>query len=109
VTTFLPAPSPDALRLPMRFAELRRTAFGAVVRRRRLDRGLSRDAVATLVGVSPAQLAGIEDREAMPPLDVVFALGDVLSTDAAELLHDTRFETECRVAADFAFRNSRST
>lgn len=90
--------------LPLRFAELRRAAFGPVVRRRRMARGLTPDTVAGMLGISVARLTAIEEKQLMPDLDAVFALADVLGTDAAELLHDTRVETECLVAAQLALR-----
>jgi len=95
------APAELTRRLPMRYAEFRRAAFGPTLRRHRTTWGLSRQTLATLVGLTPADIAAIEDDELMPTLDTVFALADGLGTDAAELLHDTRTETERMIVEDW--------
>jgi len=95
------APAALTRRLPMRYAEFRRAAFGPTLRRHRTTWGLSRQTLAALVGLTPADIAAIEDDELMPTLDTVFALADGLGTDAAELLHDTRTETERMIVEDW--------
>jgi DNA-binding XRE family transcriptional regulator len=95
--------------LPMRFGVFRRAAFGRTLGRHRTMCGLSRETLAAVVGLTPADIAAIEDQELMPQLDTVFALADSLGTDAAELLHDTRTETERMVVEDWLFRHGACT
>jgi transcriptional regulator with XRE-family HTH domain len=93
--------SAPLVRLPMRYAEHRRAAFGVTVRRYRLAVGLTVDVLADLVGLDVGYLSAVEDDQLMPNVDVLFALGDALGTDAAELLHGTRVEAERLVAEEW--------
>jgi transcriptional regulator with XRE-family HTH domain len=82
------------IRPPLRFAHYRLVAFPIVLRREREARGLRRAALADAAGLTVADLIDLENGAAQPALDVVFALADVLGTDAADLLHETRREAE---------------
>lgn len=91
----LPVPQPLALE------ERRRVAFPLVVQNRRRCRGLSRSEIARSAGLSGQTVIDIEEGTEFPTLDVLFALADVLGTDAAELLHETRV-----VANDMVFHGT---
>lgn len=75
---------------PLALDHRRRAAFPLVVQNRRRCRGLSRSAIARSAGLSRQAVIDIEEGTELPTLDVLFALADVLGTDAAELLHETR-------------------
>lgn len=68
----------------------RRAAFCTVVQDRRRARGLSLLTVANLIGLPQQTVTDIEAGTDLPSLDLLFALADVLGTDPAELLHETR-------------------
>ena len=76
--------------LPLRFGVFRRAAFGAAVLERRRSCALTQESLAVLAGLSPTEVAEIEEQQLIPSLDAVWALADALWVDAADLLHNTR-------------------
>lgn len=95
-----------AQRVPRQFRQLRHCAFGATVRRLRLDRHLTRAELGGLIGSTAAYVEAVEDHGLMPCLDTVFVLADALDTGASELLHDVELEAETRLLDRLAARLS---
>lgn len=61
--------------------------FGTVVRRLRLDRGLSQEELAALMNMcSHAHLSRLESGRKQPSLDMVFRLADALGMKAWEII-----------------------
>lgn len=83
-----------AIRPPLPLDHRRRAALPLVLQNRRRGRGLSRSAIAEITGLTPQSVTAIETGTQLPTLEVLFALADVLGTDAAELLHETRVLAE---------------
>lgn len=98
----VPSPEP-AIPQPLALDHRRRAAFPRVLQNRRRCHGYSRSAIAQSAGLSEQAVIEIEDGTKLPNLDVLFALADVLGTDAAELLHETRV-----VADDMIFHRTRA-
>jgi transcriptional regulator with XRE-family HTH domain len=92
------------IRPPLRFDHFRLAAFPIVLRRQREGCGLSRAALASVAGLAPEDVADLESGVAVPALDVLFVLADVLGADAADLLHDTRRQAEELVLASWDSR-----
>ena len=93
-----------AIRPPLHFDHYRLAAFPIVLRREREARGISRAAFAAAVGISTADLVDLETGTAVPALDVLFVLADVLGADAADLLHETRRAAEDLVVDSWGSR-----
>jgi transcriptional regulator with XRE-family HTH domain len=91
--------------LPMRrFQQARRSAFGPMVRRRRLDRCLSRTELGGLLGLDGAYVAAVEESHLMPTLDTVFALADALDAAPADLLRDAERAAESALYRELRVR-----
>ena len=60
--------------------------FGAVVRRHRLERGLSQERLAEAAGLSQRYLSVLERGENSPTLNVIVRLAAALDLSPAELL-----------------------
>ena len=60
--------------------------FGAVVRRHRLERGLSQERLAEAAGLSQRYLSVLERGENSPTLNVIVRLAAALDVSPAELL-----------------------
>ncbi len=67
-----------------------RSVLGAQLREIRRSRGLTQEALAAELGVSPRYLAGIERGERNLTLDSVDALAAQLGVESLELLSPTR-------------------
>lgn len=93
-----------AIRPPLHFDHYRLAAFPIVLHRERDARGIGRAAFAAAVGISTADLVDLETGAAVPALDVLFVLADVLGTDAADLLHETRRAAEGLVVESWGSR-----
>ncbi len=93
--------SQPATRPPLVSDHWRRTALPLVLRTRRQGCGLSRTDLAAYTGLTRQAVIDIEAGTELPTLDVLFALADVLDTDAAEVLHETRVVAD-RMMADRA-------
>ena len=93
---------------PLDFDHYRRAAFPLVIRYHREQCGLSPSLVADLTGLTLQAVRDIEDGKDIPTLDTVFALADVLGTDAAELLHETRAVAENLLVDRWSARRNRA-
>jgi transcriptional regulator with XRE-family HTH domain len=93
-----------AIRPPLHFDHYRLLAFPIVLRREREARGLSPAVLAAAAGLGRDDVADLEAGTAVPALDVVFVLADVLGTDAADLLHETRRTAEDLVVDSWCAR-----
>ena len=62
--------------------------FGAAVRRRRLQRGLTLKVAARRAGISTTYLGFIEHGQNVPTLNVVVELAAVLGVEPAELVRE---------------------
>jgi transcriptional regulator with XRE-family HTH domain len=60
--------------------------FGGEVRRRRLDRGLSQEALADRAGLHRTYIGSVERGERNVSLGNAYALADVLAVNVSELL-----------------------
>ena len=90
--------------LPQRYRQARRSAVGSTLRRRRLDRWLSRDELAGLIGVAGSYIAAVEEDQLMPTLDTLFALADALDAAPADLLRDAEDEAQSALLRDLHSR-----
>ena len=61
-------------------------AFGGLVKKLRLDRGLTQPALALSAGVTERYLRDLEQGKASPTLTVVVSLASSLEVDAHELV-----------------------
>ena len=73
--------------------------FGANVRRVRLQRGMTLEALATEVGLAYSYMGGIERGQRNPSLNVVERIATALACDAQSLLSPTAGEGEARTGA----------
>lgn len=64
-------------------------AFGRLVKKLRLDRGLTQPALALSAGVTERYLRDLEQGKASPTLTVVVSLANSLEVDADELVKQT--------------------
>lgn len=102
------APSPRryrptaSTRLPLRVGGYRAEALAALLRNARESRALSRDALASLAGLSTAAINDIEAGRGSPSIEAIWALTDALRMDAADLLHEVRRTAE-RLAVEAYF------
>jgi transcriptional regulator with XRE-family HTH domain len=67
----------------------RRAALGQAVRRRRLKRGLTIEALAAAADMHPTFLSGIERGRHNPSIEKLWALADSLDCTLTELVRDT--------------------
>ena len=79
--------------------ETRLRAFGAAVRRRRSDLGLSQEKLAERAGVHRTYVGGVERGERNISLVNILNLADALDLTAPELME--RYEAELRVIEEF--------
>jgi transcriptional regulator with XRE-family HTH domain len=70
------------------FDRLPAVAFGAVVRERRLDSGLSQEELASAALVERSHMGKIERGEHLPNLLLVLRLADALAINPGELLDE---------------------
>ncbi len=80
--------------VPRQFQEARRSAFGHMLRRRRLDRWLSREEFGGLVGLDGEYISAVEDHQLMPTVDTLIAMADALDAAPADLLREMDDEAE---------------
>lgn len=63
----------------------RRRAFGARVRERRLELGLSQEALALKAGIDRTYMGGVERGERNPALDNIWRIADALGVAPSDL------------------------
>ncbi|MGM9936632.1 MAG: helix-turn-helix transcriptional regulator [Candidatus Ornithomonoglobus sp.] len=70
--------------------------LGNAIRKLRIENGLSQEALAEMVGITPTHMKHIESEHRKPSIEVLFKLSEVLHLSLDNLLFDIRGE-----AADF--------
>lgn len=71
--------------MPESRSSKRRREFGARVRERRLEVGLSQEALAHKAGIDRTYVGGVERGERNPALDNIWRIADALGLDARDL------------------------
>jgi transcriptional regulator with XRE-family HTH domain len=65
-----------------------------MVRRRRLDRWLSKQELGGLIGLDGEYVSAVEDHQLWPTVDTLIAMADALDTTPADLLRDMEDDAE---------------
>lgn len=73
-------------------------AFGAALRRRRIDRGLTQDTLAEAAGLTTQYVSMLERGVNQPSLHTIVTLAAGLGVDMADLVADTREALRARPA-----------
>ena len=76
--------------------EFDRNAAGAVVRRIRVERGLSQEVLSGLAGMARSHLARVEAGRKQPNFESIWRLANALGMEPSQLVKRIEEETECR-------------
>lgn len=70
-----------------------RKAFGVVISKLRVRKGLTQESLSGLAGIARSHLAALENGEKTAKLDTVWRIADALGIAPSELIHETERES----------------
>ena len=85
---------PGPLQGGWRTMQLQRGLFGSYVRKSRLDKKLTQEKLAELIGITPTHLKQLESERRKPSVDVLFNLAYTLDLSLDSLLSNTQEDTQ---------------
>ncbi len=69
-----------------------RKAFGVVISKLRVQKGLTQESLSGLAGIARSHLAALENGEKTAKMDTVWRIAEALGVDPSELVRETEHE-----------------